>query len=163
MKLPYRGYGIRMNSEQRQLAKSQARDIVLTRGTAQRPQAPRDVIAQSGPRGILVTWNLPQGFNVDIQRWRVYKGDESTLYAEIMDRGTRQHFIESTAGSTPPVINVFVSSLNALGVESSKVQAQGQATAEAGAPTMPSVPPGYTAGGAGGGNINTGFRIANID
>lgn len=159
MKLPYRGYGLRMNSEQRQLAKSQAKDIILTRGTAQKPQPPRDIVVQSGPRGVLVTWDLPSGFNTDIQRWRVYKGDENTLYAEIMDRGTRQHFIEATAGSVPPATNIFVSSLNNLGVESQKVQAQGQASVEAGAPSMPSVPPGYTDGGAGGGNRNTGYRF----
>jgi hypothetical protein len=158
MKFPYRGYGIRMNSEERQLAKSQARDIVLTRGTAQKPQPPRDIIVQSGPRGLLVTWNLPAGLTTDIQRWRVYKGDENTLYAEIMDRGTRQHFIESTAGSTPPVTNIFVSSVNSLGIESAKVQAQGQAATEAGAPTMPSVPPGYTDTGSGGGNKTTGYK-----
>lgn len=158
MKLPYRGYGIRMNSEQRQLAKSQAKDIVLTRGTAQRPQPPRDIIVQSGPRGMLVTWNLPTGFNTDIQRWRVYKGDENTLYAEVFDRGTREHFIEATAGATPPVTNIFVSSVNNFGIESQKVQVQGSAAVEAGAPSMPSVPPGYNDGGAGGGNKGAGFK-----
>lgn len=161
MKLPYRGYGIRMNTEQKQLAKSQARDIVLTRGTAQRPQPPRDIICQNGPRGILVTWNLPSGFNSDIQRWRIYKGDENSLYAEVFDRGTRQHFIESTAGSTPPVTNIFVSSLNNFGVESQKVQVQGVAAVEAGAPSMPSAPPEYTNTGSGGGNRNTGNRFSN--
>lgn len=158
MKLPYRGYGIRMNSEQRQLAKSQAKDIVLTRGTSQKPQPPRDIITQAGPRGILVTWNLPEGFNTDIQRWRIYKGDENTLYAELMDRGTRQHFIESTSGATPPVTNIFVSSVNNFGIESAKVQVRGQASTEAGAPSMPAVPPGYTDTGSGGGNRNTGYK-----
>jgi len=163
MKLPYRGYGVRMNSEQKQQAKMQSRDIVLTRGTAQRPQPPRDIIAQSGPRGVLLTWNLPAGFNTDIQRWRVYKDDENTLFADINDRGTRQHFIETTAGATPPVTNYFVSSINSLGVESQKVQVQGIAAVESGAPTMPSVPPGYTAGGSGGGNTGTNFRTRSGD
>src|SRR6266550_5606729 len=134
MKLILRGYGIRMTTEQKQIARAQARDVTLTRGTAQKPQPPRDIIVQSGPRGLLVTWNLPAGLNSDIQRWRVYKDDENTLYAEINDRGTRQHFIESTSGATPPTINLFVSSVNALGIESPKVQVQGAATAEAGAP-----------------------------
>jgi hypothetical protein len=102
---------------------------------------------------------LPAGLNSEIQRWRVYKDDENTLYAEVNDRGTRQHFIESTSGSTPPVTNIFVSSLNSLGIESQKVQAQGQAATEAGAPTMPSVPPGYTSGGAGGGDRTGNYRI----
>src|SRR2546430_801782 len=158
MKVILRGYGIRMTSEQRQVARATARDTILTRGTAQRPQPPRDIVAQSGPRGILVTWNLPSGFNSDIQRWRVYKDDENTLYAEINDRGTRQHFIEATSGATPPTVNVFVSSLNSLGVESQKVQAQGKATVEAAAPAMPSVPPGYTSGNYGGGDTNTNYK-----
>ncbi len=153
-----RNYGVRVTTEQRQVARAQARDTTLTRGTAQVPQPPRDIIAQSGPRGILVTWNLPSGFNTDIQRWRVYKDDENTLYAEINDRGTRQCFIETTSGSTPPVVNVFVSSVNNLGVESQKVQQQGKAATEAGAPSMPSVPPGYNSAGSGGGNTRTNYR-----
>lgn len=158
MKCILRGYGVNMTQQQRYVARATARDATLTRGTAQKPQPPRDIIAQNGPRGILVTWNLPAGFNSDIQRWRVYKGDENTLYAEVMDRGTRQHFIESTSGSTPPSTNIFVSSVNNLGIESAKVQVQGQATVEVGAPVMPSVPPGYTDSGSGGGNKNTGYR-----
>src|SRR5712664_4744580 len=112
-----------MTSEQRQVARATARDMVLTRGTAQTPQPPRDIIAQAAPRGIFLSWSLPSGFNTDIQRWRIYKDDENTLYAEIFDRGTRQHFIETTAGANPPVTNLFVSSLNSLGIESQKVQA----------------------------------------
>ena len=158
MKVIQRGYGIRMTTEDRQISRAQARDTTLTRGTAQVPQPPRDIIVQSGPRGLLVTWNLPSGFSTDIQRWRVYKDDENTLYAEINDRGTRQCFIETTSGSTPPVVNVFVSSVNNLGVESQKVQQQGKATTEAGAPSMPSVPPGYNSTGSGGGNTNTNYR-----
>lgn len=151
-----------MNTEQKQVARAQARDATLTRGTARLPQPPRDIIAQSGPRGVLLTWNLPAGFNTDIQRWRVYKDDENTLYAEVNDRGTRQHFIEATSGATPPVTNFFVSSLNSFGVESQKVQVQGTAAVEAGAPSMPSVPPGYTSGGAGGGTRTANYaRTAN--
>lgn len=160
MKVITRGYGIRMNTEQRQIARSQAADDTRTRGTAQKPQPPRNIVCQNGPRGIFVTWNLPTGFSTDIQRWRVYKDDENTLFQEINDRGTRQCFIETTAGVTPPVVNVFVSSVNALGVESQLVQVQGTAAVEAGAPPMPNVPPGYNQGGAGGGNRSTNFRQA---
>lgn len=159
MKVILRNYGIRMTSEQRQVARAQARDMTLTRGTAQLPSAPRDIICQSGPRGMLVTWNLPAGFNADIQRWRVYKDDENTLYSEVNDRGTRQCFVETTAGSAPIVTNVFVSSVNALGQESVKIQAQGKASVESGAPSMPSVPPGFNSGAAGGGNTNTNYII----
>jgi hypothetical protein len=147
-----------MTMEQRQVARAQAADITRTRGTAQAPQPPREIIVQPGPRGIFLSWSLPSGFNADIQGWRIYKDDEATLYAEIKDRGTRQHFIETTAGTTPPVVNVFVSSLNQLGMESAKIQAQGSALAETGAPAMPSSPPGYTQGGAGGGNTGTGYQ-----
>lgn len=144
MKVILRGYGIRMTSEQRQIARATARDMTVTRGTGQVPQSPRDIIIQSGPRGFLVSWNLPSGFVTDIQRWRVYKDNESTLYAEINDRGTRQCFVEATAAASSPVVNIFVSSVNSIGVESPKVQAQGQALTEAGAPAMPSSSPAFT-------------------
>lgn len=94
----------------------------------------------------------------DITGWRIYKDDESTMYAEIRDRGTRQHFIESSAGASPPTGNFFISSMNVLGIESQKVQVQGKATVESGAPVMPPSPPGYTQGGAGGGNTSSGTR-----
>lgn len=154
MKAIVRGYGIGMSTAQKQLIRSQAADVTRTRGTARKPSPPRDIQVQSGPRGLFVTWGLPSGFNTDIQRWRVYKDNEAVLYAEINDRGTRQCFIEATAGSAPPVTNVFISSVNSLGVESQKVQAKGSATTEAGAPSMPGVPPGYTSGSGAGINSN---------
>jgi hypothetical protein len=135
-----------------------ASDYLTTRGTRTPPSPPRDLVAQSGPRGIYLTWKNPQVFD-DIAGWRVYKDDENTLYHAVLDRGTRQVFIETTAGSTPPNVNLFVSSVNSFGAESVKVQVQGKATTEAGAPTMPSVPPGYTSEGSGGGNRTTG-RVA---
>jgi len=160
LKVILRGYGIRMSADEKQVARATARDLTLTRATAQTPQPPRDIAAQAGPRGILLTWSLPSGLNTDIQRWRVYKDDENTLYADINDRGTRQCFVETTSGSAPPVTNLFVSSLNNLGIESQKVQVQGVAAVEAGAPTMPSVPPGFNSGGAGGGSHGTNYRFA---
>jgi hypothetical protein len=144
VKVILRNYGLRMTTEERQVARAQAADMVRTRGTAQVPLPPKDLVSQPGPRGILVSWNLPSGFSTDIQRWRVYKDDERTLYSEINDRGTRQCFVETSSGATPPTVNVFVSSMNALGVESQKVQAQGRATIESGAPAMPSAPPALT-------------------
>lgn len=156
MKAILRNYGIRMNTEQRQVARSQASDMVRTRGTARIPNPPRDIIPQPGPRGVLLSWSLPSGFADDITGWRVYKDDENTLYVELHDRGSRQHFIETTAGSIPPVSNFFVSSINALGQESAKVQVQSAAAVEAGAPPMPGSPPGYTQGNAGGGNTGGG-------
>lgn len=146
MKAILRGYGVGVTVAQKQISKATASDATRTRGTAQKPNPPQDIQVQSGPRGLFVTWGLPSGFNMDIQRWRVYKDNEDTLYAEVNDRGTRQCFIEATAGTTPPVVNVFVSSLNSLGVESHKIQAQGKSATETGAPAMPNVPPGYTSG-----------------
>ena len=128
-------------------------DFLRQRGSPQVPLAPRDVIAQSGPRGVFLTWNLPT-VNYNITGWRVYKTDEYTLYHDIQDRGVRQMFVESSAATVSPKINLFISSLNALGKESKKVQVQGSALNEPGAPPMPGPPPGYNQGGSGGGNLN---------
>lgn len=135
---PAKGQQVNMPNE-----RQKTMDFLRTRGTAKRPQAPRDLIAQSGPRGVLLTWNNPQRFT-DIVGWRIYKTDENTLYTEIRDRGNRQCFVESTAATTSPVSNFFVSSLNALGKESTKIQSQKAALNESGSPTMPGSPPGYT-------------------
>jgi len=145
-----------MTTQERQNARAQAADMTRVRGTSQRPQPPRDVVCQPAPRGILVTWNFPL-INSDIQKWRVYKGDENTLFADIGDRGTRQCFVDSTAGTTPPPVNIFVSSMNAGGVESVKAHGLGQAIAEASSPAMPNVPPQYTTIASGGGDTTSGF------
>lgn len=126
-------------------------DAIVTRGTKQVPSPPRDLQVQAGPRGALLTWKLPVN-NSDIAGYRIYKGDENTLYEESHDRGRRQEFVELTAGATPPITNLFVSCLNAAGAESAKIQIKAQASAEAGAPTLPSTPPGYNDEGAGGGD-----------
>lgn len=137
-----------MSTEQRQVVKAQAADIVRSRGTGRTPGVPRDISLQSGPRGILVNWRGPDGFRDDIAGYRIYKGDENTLYAEITDPNTTQHFIETTAGSSPVVTNIMVSSINKLGVESPKtIPMQSQASVEAGAPAMPNTPPTYTDAG----------------
>ena len=136
--------------QESQIKLQQASDLLKVRGTPQRPQPPRDIVVQSGPRGLFVTWKTQDKQFADIVGWRVYKDDETTLFHEIKDRGTRQIFIETTAGATPPSVNVFISAVNARGVESPKIQAQGAALAEAGAPAMPGPPPGYTAESSGG-------------
>lgn len=112
------------------------------RGTSRSPAPPRDVFVQSGPRGVLVNWR-PSQKAPDIIGWRIYKGDENSLFAEIHEPSTTQHFIETTAGSSPPVENIFISSINKLGIESATVQAQGAALTEAGAPIMPDTPPTF--------------------
>lgn len=155
MKVILRGYGIRQNTAERQASRAQAADMVRTRGTGKVPGMPRDVFLQPGPRGILVNWLPPAGFNDDIVGWRIYKDDETKLFADLKDANTTQHFIEATSGTTPPVTNIFVSAVSNLG-ESAKVQAQGAATVEAGAPAMPSTPPTYTTPYTGGAGSRTG-------
>jgi len=160
MKVVLRGYGVNMTPQQKFNARAQAADMTRTRTTSNLPQSPRGVNVQSASRGILVSWSLPAGFSDDINRWRVYKDTESNLYQEIANRATRQCFVEATAGSSPPTTNVFVSAMNALGYESPKIQAQGKATAEAGAPSVPSSIPsgGGTSGGYQGGLIQKGTK-----
>jgi hypothetical protein len=56
--------------------------------------------------------------------------------------------------SAPPITNIFVSSINAGGMnfESQKVLIQCQSISEASAPSVPGVPPGYTSEASGGGD-----------
>ena len=135
---PGQGVPVNITSE-----RQKALDALRSRGTLKLPQAPRDIIAQSGARGVFLTWGLPQVY-FDIVGWRIYKTDENTLYTEIRDRGNRQCFVEATASATSPVTNFFVSSVNQLGRESQKVQVQKAAANEANAPANPPPPPGYT-------------------
>lgn len=144
MKLILRGYGNGMSTAQKQNARAQADDMTKVRGTARIPGQPRDVFAQSGPRGVLLNWRLPAGLSSDVAGFRIYKDDETKLFAEIKDPTTTQHFVEVTAGSSPPTTNFFVSSINGLGIESKPVMIQSSATVEAGAPSMPVTPPTYT-------------------
>lgn len=146
-----------MTSEERYIARSQAADLTRVRGTTRIPQPPRDIIAQAGPRGILLTWNYPPDPS-DIQRWRVYKDNETTLFAEIKDRGTRQCFVPTSAGASPPTVNLFVSSMSIAGVESPTVQVQAKAIAEAGAPALPSAPPEYSSVNSGGRDRTTDYQ-----
>lgn len=62
----------------------------------------------------------------------------------------------SSAGTVtaPPVTNLFVSCINAAGIESPKVQVQVQSVSEAAAPSVPGTPPGYTGESAGGGDTD---------
>lgn len=124
---------------------------VANQGSPRRPDPPRDVFVQSGSRKVLLTWKLPPHSD-DIRRWRIYRDTEKNLVMEVADRGTRQMYLDVSAGTTPPTYNFFVSSVNAAGVESVKVQVQGKATAETGAPSDPPPPPGYTNESSGGGD-----------
>lgn len=126
--------------------RQQATDFIRQRGTSDQPGAPRDIIVQASALSVLISWSLPAGDSSDISGWRVYTPDEGTLApgGSIQDRGVRQLSVPGTSGLA---LNVFVSSVNALGVESTKVQAQGTSAAFAGAPPVPSAPPGYSSTG----------------
>lgn len=150
MKVILRGYGNGMSTAQKQNARAQADDMTKVRGTARIPGMPRDAFAQSGPRGVLLNWRLPSGLSSDVAGFRIYKDDESKLFAQVKDPTTTQFFVETTAGSSPPVTNFFVSCINNLGIESGKVTITGSASVEAGAPSMPVTPPTYTKPDTGG-------------
>lgn len=125
------------NQEEKHQDRIKNADYLRLRGTNKIPGNVRSVIVQSGPRGVLLSWDLPEGNNADIVGYRIYRGDEQTLYKEIRDRGRRQEFIEAQAGTTPPTNNFFISCVSSLGREGQKIQIQGKATAETGAPALP--------------------------
>lgn len=145
MRTPYFGKSPQ-NADETFLRRQVATDFIRQRGTGQPPDPPRDLIAQSAPRGVQVTWGLPASGGADIAGWRVYSPDETTLIAKLPDRGARQYIVPATAGASPSSINVYISAVNQLGVESGKILVSGKATAEAGAPSQPAPPPGYSAG-----------------
>ena len=144
MKVILRDYGKNQTPQERTKARTQAQDITIARGTDRKPGIPRDISLTSGPRGILVNWRAPVDYTLDVAGYRVYKDDETKLFQEVRDPLTTQCFVEATASTTPPTVNIFVSTVSKLGRESAKIQAQGTATAETGAPAMPTTPPTYT-------------------
>ena len=129
------------------------RDLIIqqlkVRGNGRPPDPPRDLQAQPGSRGTLLTWKLPQDSQW-IRGWRVYKDTESNLLQEIHDPGQRQLFVALSSGEVPPVTNLFVSSISAAGAESAKVVIKAVALSEIGAPIIPPRPPGYGDEDAGG-------------
>lgn len=127
------------------LTQAQAASWARTNGGNRRPQPPRNPQAQGGSRKVLVTWDMPF-VSDDIIGWRIYKDNENSMLDSIYDPNVRQYTVQATAGATPPTINVFISSLSKRS-ESSKVQVQGAALAESGAPTDPAPPPGSAASG----------------
>lgn len=124
---------------------------LVSRGNGRAPDPPRDIQAQPGSRGALLTWKLPVTGSEWVRGWRIYRDTETNLYSEIQDPGNRKLYVELSSGSAPPVTNFFVSALSAAGAESQKVQVQAQALAETGAPEIPAPPPGYGNEGSGGG------------
>lgn len=127
------------------LTQDQAASWARTNGTIGRPNPPRNLLAQSGSRKVLVTWDTPIQSD-DIVGWKIYTNNENALLDSIYDPNVRQYSIPASSGTTPPVINIFVSSISKRS-ESTKVQVQGSATAETGAPSDPAPPAGSAASG----------------
>lgn len=119
--------------------------FVRQNGTTSRPNPPRNLQAQSGSRKVLVTWDAPIVAD-GIVGYKIYTENESSLLDTLYDPNVRQYSVPASAGSSPPTKNIFVSSFSKNN-ESPKVQIQGKASVEAGAPADPAVPPGSAASG----------------
>lgn len=128
-----------------------AADFIRVNGAIRRPQPPRNLQAQSGSRKVLVTWDAPLVTD-GILGYKIYTANENQLLDTVTDPNVRQYSVPASAGSSPPTINIFVSSFTKRD-ESQKVQVQGAATAESGAPSDP--PPPTDSGATG----NTGKTI----
>lgn len=133
-------------------------------GSRKRPDPPRSLIAQPGSLEALITWNAPQKMG-DISAWRIYRDTEKNLVDTITDVNTRQYKPKLPA-STPTAF--YISAINALNIESVKVQIIATAnsdqyvtTGSAGATggSTPPTPPGYSTEPSGGAASNgTGRR-----
>lgn len=124
---------------------SAARQFVKQNGNGLRPNPPRNLQAQSGSRKILVTWDAPLVAD-GVVGYKVYTENESSLLDTLYDANVRQYSVAATAGSSPPIKNIFISSFS-KNSESVKVQIQGRALTETGAPADPKPPAGSAASG----------------
>jgi hypothetical protein len=106
-------------------------------GSTKRPDPPRSLIIQPGSLEVLLTWNAPYKSG-DVASYRIYRDNESNLVSSISDPNVRQARIALPA-STPTAF--YVSSVNALGRESVKVQVIGSAGVTA--TPSPALPPEY--------------------
>jgi hypothetical protein len=149
------------------LDKAAALSWARTNGTSNKPQQPRNPQAQSGSRGALITWDMPVVFS-DIVGFRIFKDSENSLLDTIYDPNVRQYKVQLSAGASPQVTNLFISSFNVRGMQSNPVQVQASSLAEASAPADPAAPansasdpvsPAGTITNVGGGGRSVG-RIA---
>jgi hypothetical protein len=116
--------------------KRQSEELMRLRGDNRKPGVPRDVIAQAGSRGALITWRSPEDAE-GIVGYRLYSPTEKDL----LDRTeARNYFIALSSGASPSTQAVYVSCVSVSGFESNKVQVLCTATAEAGAPSVPTAP-----------------------
>lgn len=109
---------------------------------------PRNLQAQAGSRKVLATWDAPV-LATGIVGYKIYTNNEGQLLDTINDPSVRQYNVPASAGASPPVMNIFVSSFTNQR-ESMPAQVQGSASPEAGAPADPPVPTGSAASGTGG-------------
>lgn len=121
-------------------AKRQTEELMRLRGDNRKPDPPRDLIAQPGSRSALVTWKPPVEIG-KVGSYRIYTPRENDLFDTKRDPLTTSVTIPLSSGASPSSQNVFVSCVSPGGMESNKVQVIVVATAEAGAPSVPTVPP----------------------
>ena len=141
------------------LSRSDAKRFIALNGSQSVPPQPRSLVAQSSSRGLLVTWEFAEAGFEDTAGWKVYVDNENSLFTTINDPNVRQILIPASAGSSPPTRNVFIAAVNKSGIQSNPVQVQGNATVEAGAPSVPTPPAGSAASGDTGatGDDSSGF------
>lgn len=99
-----------------------ARIQVQAQGTPKPPSRPRDVAITASANAVALKWAAPANPK-NIVGWRVYRGSESNLVAEIHDRLTRQFALPITEKSKD---NYFVSAITGI-AESLKSSVQGEA------------------------------------
>ena len=107
-------------------AKRRSGDLFNARGPASRPASPRNIIVTGAHAALTVKWDAPTLPLANyVTGWRVYLDTESNLIGSISDAALTTYQVSV---SDTHKHNIFVSSLNRLGLESRKVQAQGSAT-----------------------------------
>ncbi len=87
--------------------------------TRRRPHPPQGIGGTVGLQEVTLTWTMPSNSS-DIAGWRVYKDDETKLIQSIKDPNTLTAIIKLSV-TTP--VGFWVSSVNAAGRESVKIQA----------------------------------------
>jgi hypothetical protein len=132
-----------LSDSERYANRALASDYLRNTGTGKPPSPPRDLQVQPAPRGIKVNWGLPLDGGADIIGWLIFSPDDITVADSLPSRSTRTYTLAGTAGS---IIVGYVASVNAQGVRSTPVLFSATAIAEAGAPSYPSNPPGWTSG-----------------
>lgn len=132
---------------------------VATRGVPDFiPNPPRNLMAQSGARKVILTWDGAVN-DVGIVGYRCFYPDEVTLFQQVSDPQCRRMEVSVNSGASPQKHNFFVCSITAQKVQSPFAWVQGSAKAEAAAPADPAPPPGYPnnpSGGSGGSSSFTG-------